>query len=102
MSAEINFENNTFDFSSLTRKEKEDLVHKLMQKQLQTALFLAYTYGDSNLLHDHAILMAAVKGSNIGKMLTKKLSGEMTFAEASQEFINVLGQCTGLFLIISD
>ena len=31
------------------------------------------------------IVMAAVKGSNIGKMLTKKLSGEMTFAEASQE-----------------
>ena len=31
------------------------------------------------------IVMAVVKGSNIGKMLTNKLSGEMTFAEASQE-----------------
>ena len=45
---------------------------------------MANLYPDSNILHDHAILIEAVEKSNITKILANRLNGTMTADDFSK------------------
>lgn len=68
----INFENNTIDFFVWIGEDKENFIKFLIDKQLNIAFYMASIYGNRNILHVYAILMDAVKGSEIPQNFTSK------------------------------
>lgn len=66
----INHENQPVDFFIVTNDTEKDIfVRHLLHKQLELWKFMANLYRDSNILHDHAILIDAVEKPNITKIL---------------------------------
>ena len=49
-------------------------------------------FPDSNILHDHTILMNAVEKSNILKVLSGRLNGTITFGEFLQIFLSLMDE----------
>ena len=65
----MSFENKTVNFSTIAGEDKENFIKSCIEKQLNLAKFMAFIYDDSNILHDHAILMETVQGSEIHNIL---------------------------------
>lgn len=81
----INHENQTVDFFIVTNDTEKDIfVTHLLHKQLKLGNFMANLYPDSNILHDHAILIDVVEKSNITKILANRLNGTMTVDDFSK------------------
>lgn len=56
----------------LTGEDKENFIKFLIDKQLDIAFYMVSIYGNRNILHVYAILMDAVKGSDIPQNFTSK------------------------------
>ena len=57
-------------------------------------------YPDSNILHQHTILMNAVEKSNIPKVLCSRLNGTMNFGKLSQIFLSAMDEYFKLLFLI--
>ena len=88
----MNFENKTVNFSTIAGEDKENLIKSCIEKQLNLAKFMAFIYDDSNILHDHAILMETVQGSEIHNILAWRLNGQIAFGDFSKIFIAVMDE----------
>lgn len=89
----ITFQNRTIKFSFMEENEKELYIQMLIENRMNQAFYLASAYGNnSNIIHDHVILMAGIKHSNMAKILTKKLSGEMKFCNFSRKFVEAMDE----------
>ena len=81
----INHENQTVDFFIVTNDTEKDIfVTHLLHKQLKLGNSMANLHPDSNILHDHAILIDVVEKSNITKILANRLNGTMTVDDFSK------------------
>ena len=77
-------------FFSVNGEEKKKIILNLIEKQFQTAAFLANKHGESLLLSNLEILMKHIKNSEAVQILSDRLVGVITLNEFIKIMIEVL------------